>query len=72
VGTVTLIDGQQVDSASEPWRAECEARAVLAMPGIAARRGYLADVSKRRGEVAGQALADLVRAVWSKSRENPN
>lgn len=68
---MTLIDGRQVDSYSDDWRAECEARQVLAMPDIQARRTYLADISKRRGEVAGQALADLVRAVWTKNRENP-
>ena len=68
MGTVTLIDGRQVDSYSQDWRAECEARQVLAMPDIQARRTYLADISKRRGEVAGQALADLVRAVWTHQR----
>ena len=66
---VTLHDGRQVDSWSEAWRAECEARYVLAMPNIYARRIYLADISKRRGEVAGKQLADLVRAVWSHARK---
>lgn len=65
---VTLIDGTVVDSWSEQWRAECEARHVLSMPNIHLRRLYLADVTKRRGEVAGQALADLVRAVWAHNR----
>ena len=66
--TVTLIDGTEVDSWSELWRAECEARHVLSMPNIQLRRLYLADVTKRRGDVAGQALADLVRAVWAHNR----
>lgn len=66
--TVTLIDGREVDSWSEAWRAECEARHVLAMPNIHLRRIYLADVTKRRGEVAGKALADLVRSVWAHNR----
>jgi len=65
---VTLIDGREVDSWSELWRAECEARHVLAMPNIHLRRLYLADVAKRRGEVAGKQLADLVRAVWAHNR----
>lgn len=65
---VTLHDGVEVDSWSEPWRAECEARHVLAMPNIHLRRIYLADVTKRRGEAAGKALADLVRAVWQHRR----
>jgi hypothetical protein len=65
---VTLIDGREVDSASEPWRAECEARHVLAMPTIQRRREYLASIAKKRGNVAGLALADLVRAVWTHNR----
>lgn len=65
---VTLIDGTQVDSWSEQWRAECEARHVLAMPRIDLRRGYLADVTKRRGDAAGLALSNLVRAVWAHNR----
>ena len=69
---VTLIDGSQVSNYSEAWRAECEARHVLTMPDIQARRTYLADVSRRRGEVAGQALANLVRAVWAHNRIRVN
>lgn len=38
---VTLIDGRQVDSSSEEWRHECEARAILAIPGIRWRRAHL-------------------------------
>lgn len=67
---VTLIDGTQVDSASEAWRLECEARHVLAMPNIYTRRLYLAEVTKRRGEAGGKYLADKVRAVWAKGRVN--
>lgn len=38
---VTLIDGRQVDSCSEEWRHECEARAILSMPRLRARRHHL-------------------------------
>lgn len=65
---VTLIDGRQVDSSSEPWRAECEARHILAMPNVQARRDYLAGIQKRRGQQAYEQLADLVRAVWTHNR----
>ncbi len=68
MGTVTLIDGREVDSASEAWRAECEARHILSMRDIYSRREYLAAISKRRGEKAGNELADLVRAVWAHNR----
>lgn len=38
---VTLIDGRQVSNYSEEWRHECEARAILAIPGIRWRRAHL-------------------------------
>ena len=66
MGTVTLIDGREVDSYSEAWRAECEARHILSMRDKLARRNYLELVSKRRGEKAGQQLADL---VWDHNRK---
>lgn len=66
---VTLIDGTEVSNYSQEWRAECEARHVLAMPSIIARREYLAAIRKKRGDAAGQQLEDLVRAVWAKGRE---
>lgn len=68
MGTVTLIDGREVDSASEPWRQECEARHILAMPSIQARRDYLASIKQRRGDKHHAALAELVRAVWAHNR----
>lgn len=68
MGIVTLIDGREVDSASEPWRAECEARHILSMPSIQARRDYLAGVLQRRGDKHHAVLADLVLAVWAHNR----
>jgi hypothetical protein len=65
---VTLIDGREVDSWSEDWRLECEARHVLAIHGVQGRREYLADIQKRRGQKAYEQLADLVRAVWAHNR----
>lgn len=66
--TVTLIDGRQVSSWSEEWRAECEARHILRMPSVHDRRAYLAGVRTRRGDRAGHALEELVRAVWAHQR----
>lgn len=68
MGTVTLVDGREVDSASEPWRQECEARHILCMPSIQARRDYLASVLQRRGAKHHAALTDLVRVVWAHNR----
>lgn len=39
--TVTLIDGREADSASEEWRHQCEANAILNMPCKGDRRCYL-------------------------------
>jgi hypothetical protein len=38
---VTLLDGRVVDSASEDWRHECEARHILNMPRKRDRLDYL-------------------------------
>jgi hypothetical protein len=61
-GLVTLIDGTQVRSDSEAWRAECEARGVLEMRTKDARRMFLFKVEKRRGYDARNKLeADIYR-----------
>ena len=79
---VTLIDGTETCTWSEAWRAETEARHVLAMPGKYERREYLrgreeaGKVVKRgilqvRGEQACQELESLVRRVWDHGRKQP-
>lgn len=76
---VTLIDGTVVDSASEEWRHECEARAVLKMPTLAKRRAFLygtlnkwgkpeGGVLGRRGEAAVRKLEDTMMLIWNKSK----
>lgn len=74
--TVTLIDGAQVDNASEEWRHECEARAVLAMPSKRARQDFLygrydpnwkkerGGVLQIRGEAAVKRLEVTILAIW--------
>lgn len=66
--TVTLIGGRQVDSASEAWRHECEARHVAGLATLDARRDYLDYVAKRRGDAAGQALKQLVAQIFNAQR----
>lgn len=75
---ITLeLTGEQVCNHCERHRAECEARAVLAMPSKEARRlylrgGYCSDGTKlrgvlgARGEAACKAIEDLVLALWKK------
>ena len=76
---VTLIDGTETCSWSEAWRAETEARHVLAMPGKYERREYLhgreeaGKIVKRgvlqiRGEDACLQLEAQVRKVWEARR----
>lgn len=72
---VTLIDGRVVSSYSEEWRHECEARAVLAMTPLAARRAYLygtlnqwnkpaGGILQRRGPEAVKRLEETMIALW--------
>lgn len=51
---------------SPEHRAACEVRAVLAMPGLEARREYLRLVWKRRGSAAADALRADVMAEWER------
>jgi hypothetical protein len=68
--TVTLVTGAVVCSFCEAFRAECEAQFVLSLPTKDQRREYLAKVSRRRGDAAGNQLADLVRLVHSHNRQH--
>lgn len=52
---VTLHTGEQVDSASEAWRAECEARHILAM-AMPQRDEFFQAVERKRGTDATKAL----------------
>lgn len=77
--TVTLHDGRQVLSDSEEWRHETEARTIIAMPTIAARRAYLrgsldergnlsGGVLQKRGEAALARLEATIKAIWYADR----
>jgi hypothetical protein len=78
--TVTLYDGTQVSSDSEAWRHECEARAIIAMPGKAARRALMRGmideqgkhrdgILQQRGEAAVKRLEATIMAIWNAGRE---
>lgn len=68
MGTVALIDGRIVDSASEEWRAECEARYVARLPTRQERRRYVDAVRARRGDAAADELIELVYRVFDDAR----
>jgi hypothetical protein len=52
-----------IDTSSDEWRHECEARAVLKMP-LLNRREYLQLVGQKRGAEARLLLEDKVRELW--------
>ena len=62
--TVTLVDGRQVDSDSEAWRHECEARAIAALPTLAERRAWLQSLEHRRGKADADRLRETMRLLW--------
>lgn len=62
---VTLIDGRQVESDSEDWRHECEARYVAAMPMRQQRLDYVAAIERRRGAAEAERLRMTVRMIWA-------
>lgn len=61
---VKLIDGREVDSASEDWRHETEARAIAARPTLAERRIYLAEIERRRGVAVANRLRETMKKLW--------
>ena len=61
---VTLVDGRGVDSASEEWRHECEARAIANLPTLAERRAWLEALEKRRGVEAVNRLRATMKQLW--------
>jgi hypothetical protein len=68
---VKLIDGTEVDSYSEAWRAETEARAVCMMPTLAERRKFMAVVEQKRGKEAALQLRLHVFRVWDHMHGRP-
>ena len=76
-GLVRLIDGTEVASDSEAWRAECEARAVCAMPSKADRIRFMdgeidpntkrilfKGVLQQRGQAAYDKLKLDILRIW--------
>jgi len=61
---VRLISGAVVDSASEEWRHECEARAIAALPSLQQRRAWLDDIQLRRGQAAADRIRETMKQLW--------
>lgn len=61
---VTLLSGEAVDSESEAWRHECEARAIAALPSTVERRTWLEGIEKKRGKDAADRLRATILKLW--------
>lgn len=61
---VFLLDGRQVDSASEDHRHECEARAIADLRTLDERRAWLEALEKRRGKAEADRLRATMAALW--------
>lgn len=66
---VTLITGEAVDSASEEWRHECEARAIADLRTLEERRAWLEVLDKRRGKPEADRLRATMGAIWKAKKE---
>lgn len=77
---VTIHDGSQVLNDSEEYRHYCEALAVIAMRGQAARRAYLrgklddngtirGGVLQKRGLAACEKLEHTIKQIWYSTKE---
>lgn len=75
--TAVLYTGELVDTASEEWRHECEARTVLRMASKQQRQLYLygdrdqgiLGVQGRRGRAAVKRLEETILALWRAGNE---
>lgn len=62
----TLIDGREVDSASESYRHECEARFIAARPSLEVRRQWLNHIDRKRGRAEGDRLRRTISQLWER------
>lgn len=61
-----------MDTSSEQYRAICEARYVMKMRDVEARREYIRGVQERRGiESANKLRADIYQ-IWKEQRDKNN
>lgn len=63
-----LHDGRKVDSYSEDWRHETEARYILRLPSLEERQAMLAGIEIKRGKPATDRLRETITALWAKER----
>lgn len=64
-----LIDGRMVDTSSEDWRHECEARAIMALHSTQMRREFLEAIERKRGKEAADKLRHTIGLMWEAARK---
>lgn len=65
---VELVDGRVVTRDATEWRNECLARHVLELPGVEARREWLADFEQKHGPDETDLLRQNMTAIHTKAR----
>jgi hypothetical protein len=65
---VRLITGAVVDSASEEWRHECEARAIAKLPHLADRRAWLESIEHKRGKAQADRMRKTMTMLWKEKQ----
>lgn len=59
-----LLDGREVPSNSQEWRAHCEALHIANLPTLARRRSLLHLIREKRGDAEYRRLCNEVRKIW--------
>jgi len=63
------MDDAPIDTWSEAWRLECEARHVLGLKDKKARTAYLGRIRAKRGDQAAEILEGAVYRAWKLSKQ---
>lgn len=63
------MDDTHIDTWSEAWRLECEARHVCNLKDKKARVAYLGRVRSKRGDQAADILEGAVYRAWKLSQQ---
>ncbi len=67
MNTVTLSNGRIVDTSSEDYRIECEAKAILRLE-FNSRKPLLEDIERRRGKDMRKKLEARIVEIWTNGR----
>jgi len=63
------MDDTPIDTWSEAWRLECEARHVLSLKDKKTRNAYLGRIRAKRGDQAADILEGAVYRAWKLSKQ---